>query len=411
MAFSLSSRAGTFGEISALKHWRERIYVIRRLIKEYLVINCTGYRAKHSFSRLKPFQFERREAAAGEVEIAVLYCGVCHSDIHQVKNEWSNTNYPCVPGHEIVGRISQIGACVDRFAVGDIVGVGCMVDSCRKCEPCLAGEENYCEGPNGYLCTYNGPFIPARETSGGTNQYTDDNTFGGYSDVLVVPQDFVLKIPDGMDPAAAAPILCAGITTYSALKKWGVKAGDYVGIVGLGGLGDMAVKLAKAMRAHVTVFTTSKDKVYAAQSIGADLVVLQNDAESLNGLKSTFDLILSTVPDKHDLNPFVKLLKRDKTLVVVGALAPLSPVDNQEIAFHRRSVSGSLIGGLKETQEVLDFCAEHKIAPEIEIIDIKDINAAFKRVEHGDVQFRFVIDMASISDRKPDTSKFQTAQE
>jgi uncharacterized zinc-type alcohol dehydrogenase-like protein len=242
--------------------------------------------------------------------------------------------------------------------------------------------------------------VPAKQSPGGKNQYADDNTFGGYSTVLVVPQEFVLKIPEGMDPAAAAPILCAGITTYSALAKWGVKAGDRVGIVGLGGLGDMAVKLAKAMGAHVTVFTTSKDKVFAAQSIGADLVVLQNDPESLKNLKSTFDLILSTVPKKHDLNPFIKLLKRDKTLVVVGALAPLLPVDNQEIAFHRRRLSGSLIGGLKETQEVLDFCAEHKIAPEIEIIDIKDINEAFRRVEHGDVRFRFVIDMASLGEQE-----------
>lgn len=366
------------------------------------MIDCTGYRAKNSFSGLKRFKFERREAGEGEVEIAVLFCGVCHSDIHQAKNEWSNTNYPCVPGHEIVGRISKIGIGVERFKVGDTVGVGCIIDSCRKCEPCLAGEENYCEGPNGYLCTYNGPFVPASQSKGGKNQYSDENTFGGYSDVIVVPQDFVLTIPKGIDPAAAAPLLCAGITTYSALRKWGVKPGDRVGVIGLGGLGDMAVKLAKAMGAHLTVFTSSKDKVYAAQSIGADLVVLQNDKESLKSLKSSFDLILSTVPEKHDLNPFVKLLKRDKTLVVVGALELLSPVDNQEIAFHRRSISGSLIGGIKETQEVLDFCAEHKIAPEIEMIDIRYINDAFKRVEHGDVRFRFVIDMASLMDQNGD---------
>jgi uncharacterized zinc-type alcohol dehydrogenase-like protein len=363
------------------------------------MIDCTGYRAKTSSSRLKEFQFKRQESGEGEVEIAVLYCGVCHSDIHQVKNEWSNTNYPCVPGHEIVGRISKIGEKVERFKVGEIVGVGCMINSCRKCEACLAGEENYCEGPNGYLCTYNGPFIPAAQSIEGKNQYSDDNTFGGYSNTIVVSQDFVFTIPKGMDPASAAPILCAGITAYSALKKWNVKPDDRVGIIGLGGLGDMAVKLAKAMGAHTTVFTTSKDKVYAAQSIGADLVVLHKDAESLKHLKSSFDLILSTAPEKHDLNPFVNLLKRDKTLVVVGALALLSPVDNREVAFHRRSISGSLIGGLKETQEVLDFCAEHKIAPDIEMMDIKDINEAFKRVENGDVRFRFVIDMASLIDQ------------
>jgi uncharacterized zinc-type alcohol dehydrogenase-like protein len=363
------------------------------------MIDCIGYRAKNSFSALKQFKFERREAGAQEVEIAVLFCGVCHSDIHQAKNEWSNTNYPCVPGHEIVGRVSKIGTGVERFKVGEIVGVGCIIDSCRKCGPCLAGEENYCEGPNGYLCTYNGPFVPASLSNGGKNQYADENTFGGYSNFIVVPQDFVLTIPESINPAAAAPLLCAGITTYSALRKWNVKPGDRVGVIGLGGLGDIAVKLAKALGAHLTVFTTSKDKVYAAQSIGADLVVLQDDEDSFNSLKSSFDLILDTVPEKHDLNPFVKLLKRDKTLVVVGTLAPLSSINNQEIAFHRRSISGSLIGGLKETQEVLNFCAEHNIAPEIEIIDIEGINDAFKRVEHGDVRFRFVINMASLGER------------
>jgi alcohol dehydrogenase (NADP+) len=359
------------------------------------MIKATGYAANHSFSRLKPTEFERQEAGPDEVEIEILFCGVCHSDIHQVKNSWGNTVYPCMPGHEIVGRVRRAGAAARRHAVGDIVGVGCMVDSCRHCEPCQMGDQNYCEGPNSWLATYNGPMVPAAMAPDGQNSYGRDNTYGGYSDVIVVKEDFVLKIPAALKPEVAAPILCAGVTTYSPLKHWGVKSGDRVGIVGFGGLGDMAAKLAKAMGAEVTIFTRSKEKLDEAARLGVG-AVLESDKEAMGSLKSSFDFILSTVPEKHDLNPFVAMLKRDRTLCIVGALEPNAPLDNSEAAFHRKSVAGSLIGNLADTQEVLDLCAEHGIGPDIEIIRIQDINAAHKRVQNGDVRFRYVIDMASL---------------
>jgi uncharacterized zinc-type alcohol dehydrogenase-like protein len=359
------------------------------------MIKAMGYAANHSFSRLKPLAFERGEAGPDEVEIEVLFCGVCHSDIHQVKNEWSNTVYPCMPGHEIVGRVTKAGANVTRHVVGDLVGVGCMIDSCRQCDPCRAHEENYCEGPNSWLATYNGPMVPSAKAPTGDNMYGRDNTYGGYSSVVVVKEDFVLKIPTSLPPEAAAPILCAGVTTWSPLTHWGVKAGDTVGIIGFGGLGDMAAKLAIAMGAKVTIFTTSKDKIAEAERLGAK-GVLDSDKEAFKSLKASFDFMLSTVPEKHDVNPFVALLKRDRTLAVVGALEPLVGVNNQEVAFHRKSVAGSLIGSIAETQAVLDFCAEQRVMPDIELIPIQDINKAYKHVENGDVRFRYVIDMASL---------------
>ena len=282
-----------------------------------------------------------------------------------------------------------------RHKVGDVVGVGCMIDSCRACEPCRDHEENYCEGPNSWLATYNGPMVPAAKAPTGGNIYGRDNTYGGYSSSVVVAEDFVLKIPAGLKPDAAAPILCAGVTTYSPMKHWGVKAGDKVGIVGFGGLGDMAAKLARAMGAEVTVFTRSKDKLEEATRLGVT-GVLESDSKTMGKLKSSFDFILSTVPEKHDINPFVELLKRDKTLVMVGALEPMAPVNNQEVAFHRKRVAGSLIGSIADTQEVLDFCAEHGVAPDIQVIPIQEINHAYKAVTEGDVRFRYVIDMASL---------------
>lgn len=359
------------------------------------MIKAAGYAAKHSYSRLKPIEFERDEPKSNEVVIDVLYCGVCHSDIHQVKNEWSNTVYPCMPGHEIVGRVRQTGASVTRHIAGDLVGVGCMIDSCRACEPCRTGDENYCQGPNSWLATYNGPMKPKAKAEDGKNHYGRDNTYGGYSNVVVVPEDFVLKIPASLDPATAAPILCAGVTTYSPMKHWGVKAGDKVGIVGFGGLGDMAAKIAHALGADVTIFTRTKEKLEEATRLGVK-GVLESDTKALTALESSFDFILSTIPEKHDVNPFVKLLKRDKTLTVVGALEPLASVDNSEVAFHRRSVAGSLIGSLADTQEVLDLCAKHNIGPDIQVIAIDTINDAYKEVIDGDVRFRYVIDMATL---------------
>ena len=364
-------------------------------MKAAIMIKALGYAAKHSYSGLKPMEFEREEAQANEIEIEVLYCGVCHSDIHQVKNEWSNTVYPCVPGHEIVGRVTRLGAGSTRHAVGDVVGVGCMIESCRHCDPCQSGDQNYCEGPNSWLSTYNGPMVPAAKAPNGGNMYGRDNTFGGYSDVIVVNQDFALKIPANLKPEVAAPILCAGATTYSPLKHWGVKAGDKVGVIGFGGLGDMAAKIAKAMGAQVTVFTTTPQKLEEATRLGIR-GVLESDKEAMKELSSSFDFMLSTIPEKHDINPFIELLKRDSTLCIVGALEPMAGVNNAAVAFHRKRVAGSLIGNLADTQEVLDFCAEHSIGPDIEMIDIQDVDDAFKKVEKGDVRFRYVIDMASI---------------
>ena len=359
-----------------------------------------GYAAKHSYSRLRPLEFDRADPAANEVEIEVLFCGVCHSDIHQVKNEWGNTVYPCMPGHEITGRVTRTGAAVTRHKAGDIVGVGCMIDSCSHCHPCQEGDQNYCEGPNSWLATYNGPMVPKAKSPDGQNHYGSDNTYGGYSETVVVKEDFVLRIPPALDPAHAAPILCAGVTTYSPLKHWGVKAGDRVGIIGLGGLGHMAVKIARAMGAHVTVFTTHDAKQADAKALGADHVAMEGDKKALEGMKLSFDFILSTVPEKHDLTPFLPLLKRDRTLVLVGALEPMAPVNNQMVAMHRLSVAGSIIGNLADTQEVLDFCARHGIGPDIQIIPIQEVNDAYNHIERGDVRFRYVIDMASLRHEK-----------
>jgi uncharacterized zinc-type alcohol dehydrogenase-like protein len=359
------------------------------------MIKAIGYAANHSFSRLKAVAFEREEASADEVEIEVLFCGVCHSDIHQAENDWGNTVYPCMPGHEIVGRVTTAGANVTEHKAGDIVGVGCMIDSCRSCNPCLGKEENYCEGPNSWLATYNGPMTPKAQAKTSENMYGRDNTYGGYSNVIVVKADFVLKIPESIPIEAAAPILCAGVTTFSPMKHWGVKAGDKVGVVGFGGLGDMAVKLAQAMGAKVTVFTTSNDKQEDATRLGAEMVA-ESDEAAFKTLASSFDFILSTIPEKHKIDPFIKLLKHDAAFVAVGALVPMPGWNHQEVIMHRRQIAGSLIGSIAETQEVLDFCAEHGIAPDVEVIPIQQINEAYKKVKDGEVRFRYVIDMASL---------------
>ncbi|MGI4758500.1 MAG: NAD(P)-dependent alcohol dehydrogenase [Janthinobacterium lividum] len=359
------------------------------------MIQATGYAAKHSFSSLKPMEFEREDPKPNEVEIEVLYCGVCHSDIHQVKNEWSNTVYPCMPGHEVVGRVKSAGSAVTLHKVGDLVGVGCMIDSCRECEACKSGEQNYCEGPNSWLATYNGPMIPSKKSPDGKNHYGRDNTFGGYSSSIVVPEDFVLRIPASLPIEKVAPILCAGVTTFSPMRHWGVKQGSKVGIVGFGGLGDMAAKLAKAMGAQVVLFTHTKEKLQEAASLGVT-AVLETDEDALKPHKASFDFILSTVPEKSDLSPFVPLLKRNASLIIVGALEKLEPFNNMELASHRNTVGGSLIGSIQETQDVLDFCAEHNVTPDIQLISIEDVNDAYDKVEDGDVRFRYVIDMASL---------------
>ena len=359
------------------------------------MINALGYAARHSFSSLRPMEFERAPAGEFEMQIEVLFCGICHSDIHQVKNEWSNTVYPCMPGHEIIGRVAQLGPGVTRHAVGDLVGVGCMLDSCRRCDACHAGDQNYCQGPNSWLATYNGPLIPAAKALGSGNMYGRDNTFGGYSNMLVVHQDFALRIPQQLRPEAAAPILCAGVTAWSPLKHWGVTAGARVGVIGFGGIGNLAARLAIAMGAEVTLLTGNPKKFGDAERLGAR-PMLANDRDALKRGRSCFDFMLSTIPQTHDLNPYVELLKRDGTLCVVGALERLEPLNHQPVALQRRRISGSLIGNLAETQAVLEFCATHSITPDVEVIGIQEVNEAYHRVVKGDVRYRYVIDMASL---------------
>ncbi|WAJ36530.1 NAD(P)-dependent alcohol dehydrogenase [Pseudomonas sp. GOM7] len=342
-----------------------------------------AYAAQSAQSPLAPHIIERRNVGPDDIAIDILYCGVCHSDLHTARNEWKNTLYPSVPGHEIVGKISAVGSNVSAFQVGEIAGVGCMVDSCQHCASCGEGLEQYCE--NGFTGTYNGPVF------GG------ENTFGGYSQRIVVDQRFVLRISHTDNLAAVAPLLCAGITTYSPLRQWKVGPGQKVGIVGLGGLGHMGVKIAAAIGAHVVLFTTSPNKREDALRLGASEVVVSKNAEEMAAHLNSFDFILNTVAAPHDLNPFLNLLKRDATMTLVGAPESAHPSpDVFGLIFKRRRLAGSLIGGIAETQEMLDFCAKHDIVSDIEMIAMQDINQAYERMLKSDVKYRFVIDMASL---------------
>jgi len=342
-----------------------------------------GYAAQAATSPLGPYSFERRDPGPLDVQIDILFCGVCHSDLHTVRGEWGGTNYPCVPGHEIVGRVLKVGAQVKKFKEGDLAGVGCMVDSCRTCPSCKANLEQFCE--NGTIFTYNSP----DKKSGGF-------TCGGYSTSIVVDEAFVLHISDKLDLAATAPLLCAGITTYSPLRHWKVGKGQKVGVVGLGGLGHMGVKLANAMGANVVLFTTSPGKMKDALRLGAkDVVVSKNEDEMKRHLKS-FDFILDTVSAKHDINAYLPLLKRDGAMTLVGLPTDPFPVEAFNLVLQRLQIAGSLIGGIKETQEMLDFCAEHGIVSDIEMIPIQKINEAYERMLKSDVKYRFVIDMKSL---------------
>jgi alcohol dehydrogenase (NADP+) len=349
------------------------------------MLSSKGYAAQSASTPLAPFAFERREPGPADVQIDILYCGVCHSDLHTARGEWGGTRYPCVPGHEIVGRVARVGGQVSKFRMGDLVGVGCMVDSCQRCPSCAEGLEQYCE--NGFTGTYNGP-----------EQGTGANTYGGYSNRIVVDEKFVLKIrhPEAQ-LAAVAPLLCAGITTWSPLRKWEVGPGQTVGVVGLGGLGHMGVKLARALGTHVVLFTTSPNKAADALKLGAHEVVVSTDRKAMEAQKNRFDLILNTVAAPHELDPFLGMLKRDGSLVLVGA--PSSPHPSPgvfNLIMKRRSLAGSLIGGIAETQEMLDFCAEHGIVSDIEMIPIASINEAYERMLKSDVKYRFVIDMATL---------------
>lgn len=343
-----------------------------------------GYAAVSATSPLGLFHFVRRDPRANDVVIDILYSGVCHSDLHTARNDWGGTVYPTVPGHEIVGRVVAVGAGVKKFKVGDAVGVGCMVDSCQGCGACAKGWEQYCE--RGMTGTYNG-----------TDRIDGTPTQGGYSEQMVVREEFVLKLPEAMDLQGAAPLLCAGITTWSPLRHWQVGAGSKVAVVGLGGLGHMALKLAKALGAEVTLFSRSAGKEADAQRLGADHVVISTDKAQMQAVRGQFDLIIDTVPYAHDLNPYTATLATNGTLVLVGFLGMQEPpVNTTSLILGRKSVAGSVIGGIAETQEMLDFCGQHGISADVELIAMQDINAAYERMLQSDVKYRFVIDMQSL---------------
>lgn len=348
------------------------------------MIPSHGYAALDAKSPLAPFQFERREVEPNDVLIGIAYCGICHSDIHQARNEWGNSRYPMVPGHEIVGKVLQVGDKVKKCKVGDLAGVGCFVNSCRECASCKEGLEQYCEV--GFVGTYNGV-----ERDGTTP------TMGGYANNIVVNEDFVLKIPANLPLAGVAPLLCAGITTYSPLRHWKVGKGHRVGVMGLGGLGHMAIKLANAMGAHVVVFTTSPQKAEDALRLGAKEVVISKNPNEMAAQANRFDLILNTISASIDLGPYLQLLKRDGTLVLLGVPSQDPSVQTFNLVFKRRAIAGSLVGGLPETQEMLDFCAKHDIVSDVEVIPMQQVEMAYERTVKGDVKYRFVIDMQSLN--------------
>ena len=348
-------------------------------------MNVSGYAAQSATTPVAPFDFERRDPRPDDVVIDILYCGVCHTDIHQTRNGWGWSAYPMVPGHEIIGKVASVGADVTKFKPGDMVGVGTMVDSCRHCEACLAGLEVYCE--NNCTQTYNDK-----------DRHDGLPTYGGYSQRILVSDKFVLRLPEKLDPKSAGPLLCAGITTYSPLRHWKIGAGHKVAIVGLGGLGHLGLKFAHALGAEVSLFTRSADKGKEARRLGADHVIVSTNPAQMQAAVNRFDYILDTVPAPHDLNPYLATLKRDGTLILVGQLDPLDPpVMGVALMAGRKSIAGSGAGGIAETQEMLEFCAERGIACDVEMINIQDINAAFERVLKSDVRYRFVIDMASLT--------------
>jgi len=343
-----------------------------------------AFGAESATADLKEMNIERRETTPKDVEIEILYCGVCHSDLHTARNDWGGAMYPAVPGHEIVGRITKIGDEVTKFKVGDLAAVGCLVDSCGHCESCKHDLEQYCL--NGFTGTYNGK-----------DAHLGGHTFGGYSQKVVVTEGFVLKVPENLDLAAVAPLLCAGITTWSPLRHWNVGPNSKVAVVGLGGLGHMAIKLAKGLGAEVTLFSRTPGKTEDAKQLGADHVVISTDDSQMESVKGKYDLIIDTVPYVHDVNPYVGTLNINGTLVVVGYLGGLEPLlHTVPMIMGRRSVAGSVIGGIAETQEMLDFCGEHNIVSEIELIKMQDINEAYERMLKSDVRYRFVIDMQSL---------------
>lgn len=347
-------------------------------------MKTVGYAAHSADAHLEPYHFERRDLRANDVAIEILYCGVCHSDLHTVNGDWGDQPYPLIPGHEIVGRVTAVGDEVSNYKVGDNVAVGCMVDSCQHCDQCEHGEEQYCR--NGMTPTYGSP-----------DRISGVITQGGYSKHIVVREEFVLSVPEKLDMSKAAPILCAGITTFSPLRTWNVGPGSRVGVIGLGGLGHMAVKLAVAMGAEVTVISRSKRKEDEAKALGAKGILASTDEQEMQDAANSLDLIVDTAPVKHDVTPYMPLLDVDGSLVIVGQIGPLEEPMTIPLVMGRRRIAGSLIGGIKETQEVLDFCAEHDVYPECEMIRMDQINDAFARLAEGDMAHRFVIDMSTLT--------------
>jgi len=345
-----------------------------------------GYGTEAADKDLGPVTFDRVDPKAGEIAFKVTYCGVCHSDLHQVRNDWQNTVYPSVPGHEVVGEVLEVGKGVTKFKKGDPIAVGCMVNSCLECENCKKGSENYCEGPNGFTATYNGKLVPD-----GTN------TYGGYTSHMVVREEFAITIPEGYHPKYVGPVMCAGITVYSPMKHWNLKEGQNLGVVGIGGLGHMAIKLGKALGANVTAFTRSESKKDEILAMGADNVVISTNENEMKEAARSLDLLLNTIPIPHDINPYVSLMKKDSTIVIVGNLQNFPDVIPGPLVMNRISISGSLIGGIAETQEVLDLCAQHDITPNIKMVNMDEINDVMKILEEGnDGDFRHVIDMDSL---------------
>ncbi|MBL0926122.1 MAG: NAD(P)-dependent alcohol dehydrogenase [Phycisphaerales bacterium] len=342
-----------------------------------------AFAAQSASSPLAPMSIDRRSPLASDVEIDILFCGVCHSDLHFARNEWGFTQFPVVPGHEILGRVTRVGSGVTRFKPGDLAAVGCLVDSCRTCASCKAGMEQFCTG--GPVFSYNGP-----------DKHSGGMTYGGYSEKIVCDEAFTLRVPSNLDPARAAPLLCAGITTYSPLRHWGVGPGKKVGIVGLGGLGHMGVKFARALGAHTVLFTTSESKAADGRRLGADEVVISKDAAALARHAGSFDMLLDTVSADHDVNAYLSLVKLDGTMVMVGVPPKPQPVAVFSLLMPRKNLAGSLIGGIAETQEMLDFCGRHGVMCDIELIRMQQINEAYERMLRSDVKYRFVIDMASL---------------
>ncbi|WP_116126773.1 NAD(P)-dependent alcohol dehydrogenase [Lewinella sp. IMCC34183] len=346
-----------------------------------------GYGAIEAKDELGPVVFDRKDPRAGEIGFKVIYCGVCHSDVHQVNDDWDNSVYPCVPGHEIIGRVTTVGDGVSKFKEGDLIGVGCMVNSCQQCDECKNDMEQYCTGPKGATLTYNGPTVP-----------DGSNTYGGYTTHMVVREEFAITIPDAIEPQYAGPILCAGVTTYSPMKHWNLQAGQTLGVAGIGGLGHMAVQLGKALGAKVIAFTGHKSKRDTILALGADEVVVTSDEDAMEAHAMSLDLMINTIPYPFDLSDFIPLMKKNSSLVMVGNFIKIPEFVPADVVFNRIEIAGSLIGGVKETQEVIDLCARHNIRPKIEVIEMDRINEVFTKLREDttDHEFRHVIDMESL---------------